>query len=73
MTERGILLEDLNKSHAYDDICTLKELKDIFYDSTYDTVKSDNFLLNTTNKIKIEKTAEKINIKMTNENINKLI
>ena len=45
----------LNKSHAYDDISTLKELEDIFNDSSYDTIKSDNSLLNTSNKTKIEK------------------
>ena len=72
MTEAGIPLEDLNKSHNYDDISTLKELEDIFNDSSYDTIKSDNFLLNTSNKTKIEKMTEKIKIKMSNEYIDKL-
>ena len=72
MVEARIPLEDLNKSHAYDDISTLKELEDIFNDSSYDTIKSDNFLLNKSNKTKIEKMTGKIKIKMTNENIDEL-
>ena len=72
MAEARIPLADLNKSHAYEDVSTLKELEDIFNDSSYDTVKSDNFVLNISNKSKIEKMAEKIKIKMTNENIDKL-
>ena len=72
MAEARIPLEDLNKSHAYDDFSTLKELEVIFNDSSYDTIKSDNFLLNTSNKTKIEKMTEKIKIKMTNDNIVKL-
>ena len=59
MAEARIPLEDLNKSHAYEDVSTLKELEDIFNDSTYDTVKSDNFVLNISNKSKIEKNGRK--------------
>ena len=55
MAEAGMPLEDLNKSHAYDDISTFKEFEGTFNDSLYDTIKSDNFLLNTSNKTKIEK------------------
>ena len=51
MAEAGIPIEDLNKSYAYDDISTLKELEDIFNDSSFDTIKSDNSLLNTSNII----------------------
>ena len=72
MAEARIPLENLNKSHAYDDISTLKELGDIFNNSSYDTIKSNNFFLNTSNKAKIEKMTEKIKIKMTNEKIDKL-
>ena len=72
MAEAKIPLEDLNKSHAYEDVSTLKEIEDIFNDLTYDTVKSDYFVLNISNKSEIEKMAEKIKIEMTNENIDKL-
>ena len=72
MAEAIIPLEDLNKSHAYDDISTLKELEEIFNDSSYETIKSDNFLLNTSQKTRNEKMTEKIKIKMTNKDIDKL-
>ncbi len=72
MAEGGIPLTDFDRSHPYEDIKTLDELKDIFNDSTYDTIKLDNFVLKQSDKTNIKEITEKLKSDITKENINKL-
>ena len=68
----NIELGVIDKSNPYDDISTLKDLEDIFNDSTYDTIKLDNFRLKQTDKTNIKEITEKLKSDITKENINKL-
>jgi hypothetical protein len=64
MAEGGFPLEDL--THAYDDVKTLDDLKDIFNDSTYNTLNITKF------EIKQKSNINELKLQMTTENINKL-
>jgi hypothetical protein len=65
-------LEDLNRTHAFEDVDDLKELETIFNDSSYDTVTLDNFRLEQSEKPNINQITDELKVKITNENINKL-
>jgi hypothetical protein len=62
-----IPLEDLNKTHAFEDVDNLEELEAIYNDSSYDTVTLDK-----SENPNIKQITDELKVKMTNENINKL-
>jgi hypothetical protein len=72
MAEGGIPLEEFDTTNPYDDVRTLDDLEEIFNDSTYDTVKLEEFRPTKSQQSNLAEITKKNKIRMTTENINRL-